>query len=192
LKYKKEKISILATPSFLTKQPQFTAIYAQIGLLHITRYSPLDNMPRNRADGNVQAAVAPGNLKLPKFWTSNPVGWWFQTIEAQFALHNIMSDATRYNYVLSVLGNDPSTAIEGFLDNPPNENLYDNLKTELIKVYGLTDKQKKRLVTQYHTYKTSLCNYEAVTCFPKLIWSKVFTTSLWPLRTSAKQPFGLF
>jgi len=82
-------------------------------------------------------------IKLPNFWQSNPSGW-FYSIEAQFALRNITDDTTRYHYVLASLGNDTSAAIEGLLDNPPRSNLYAALKTELLKVYGLTEKQKKR------------------------------------------------
>jgi len=50
------------------------------------------------------------------------------------------------NYLLSALGNEASAAVEGLLDNPPADNKYNTLKAELIKVYGLTDKQKKRML----------------------------------------------
>jgi len=96
----------------------------------------------NNDNAAMLAAVA---IKIPDFWQSNPTGW-FRSIEAQFTLRNINQDITKYNYVLSALGNEASAAVEGFLANPPANDLYNAIKQELLAVYGITDKQKKRLL----------------------------------------------
>ena len=42
------------------------------------------------------------SLKLPTFWTSQLEVWFVQT-EAQFNLHDIVGDKTKYMFVIAVL-----------------------------------------------------------------------------------------
>lgn len=93
-------------------------------------------------DANAVAAVA---VKLPEFWQSKPRAW-FHTVEAQFAIRNITADATRYHYVIAALGSDTASNVEALLDDPPANDKYEALKTRLLSIYDLSERQKKRLL----------------------------------------------
>ena len=47
-------------------------------------------------------AVNTVSLKLPTFWTSNP-NFWLKQAEAQFAVRNTYTDATKFHYAVSSL-----------------------------------------------------------------------------------------
>ena len=57
---------------------------------------PGDDDNQNAAQNN---AVA---LKLPTFWAHQP-GIWFAQAEAQFTLHAITVDSTKYSYLIAAL-----------------------------------------------------------------------------------------
>ncbi len=84
-------------------------------------------------------------LKLPEFWQANPTGW-FRTVESQFVLRGITVDNTKFHYVVASLGSSTSAELEGFLANPPDNNKYDAIKAELLKIYQLSQPSKKRLL----------------------------------------------
>lgn len=80
-------------------------------------------------------------LKLPQFWERSPVPWFVQA-EAQFALNRITGDTTKFHHVISAL---PQSAIESvldFLENPPNTDLYKNLKKLLIDRHSLSESKR--------------------------------------------------
>ena len=91
------------------------------------------------------SATGAVTLKLPEFWTSQPQAW-FHTVEAQFALRGIVADETKYFYVVSVLGSETAATVEGLLNNPPSSDKYSSLKSELLNVFALSDRQKKNLL----------------------------------------------
>ncbi|TRY73406.1 hypothetical protein TCAL_16911 [Tigriopus californicus] len=52
----------------------------------------------------------------------------------------------KYYYVVSALGSEAAANIEGLLDNPPATIQYEAIKNALLKIYEISDWQKKRLL----------------------------------------------
>jgi hypothetical protein len=52
-----------------------------------------------------QAPTHQSLKKLPRFWTEDPVSW-FWLAEGQFTLHNVMDPVARYYHVLASLSQD--------------------------------------------------------------------------------------
>lgn len=75
-------------------------------------------------------------LKLPGFWTTNPVSW-FSNAEANFRIKNIVSDSTRFFHIVQALDSDTSAKVHRFVslsDDIPNR--YTQLKTALLDACG--------------------------------------------------------
>ncbi len=81
-------------------------------------------------------------LKLPEFWQANPTGW-FCTVESQF-LRDTTVDNTKFH--LASLGLSTSAELKGFLANPLDNNKYDAIKAELLKIYQQSQSSKKCLL----------------------------------------------
>ncbi|CAB0043070.1 unnamed protein product, partial [Trichogramma brassicae] len=74
--------------------------------------NPLEQLignPLFQAMARAPAVNAVGNCRLPAFWRSDP-DLWFLQVEAQFNIHQVTSDSTRFNMILTVL--DPETISE--------------------------------------------------------------------------------
>ncbi|KII63807.1 Retrovirus-related Pol polyprotein from transposon opus [Thelohanellus kitauei] len=80
-------------------------------------------------------------IKLPTFWTSQPRVWFVQT-EAQFHLRGIVSDTTKYYYVVGALDQETAGRMIDTLSKPPLEGKYENLKSKLLSVFGLTRRDR--------------------------------------------------
>ncbi|KAH7980030.1 hypothetical protein HPB49_012786 [Dermacentor silvarum] len=85
---------------------------------------PTEGIPHAATYDTWRAAV-----KFPPFWVDSPEVW-FAQVEAQLSLACITQDRTRYDHV--------------FLANPPTANLYEHLKTALIRRLSLSEEQKIR------------------------------------------------
>ena len=70
-------------------------------------------------------------LKLPQFWATEPQRWFAQA-EAQFALWGIVSDNTKYYYILSALDQTTASRLKDFISHPPAEDKYVALKDWLL------------------------------------------------------------
>lgn len=88
--------------------------------------------------------ISSSTIKIPPFWTNNPEIWFIQ-VEAQFLLTKIKNDRIKYNYILASLPLDVITKVYDVIENPPNENIYDNFKQKLIG--RLTASEEQRLNT---------------------------------------------
>lgn len=88
---------------------------------------------------NEQAAAS---IKLPPFWVSRPEVW-FSQIEAQFAIAGIVNDKTKYNYIISALPIEIISNVFDIVENPPADNLYQNIKSNIIG--RLSSSEEKRL-----------------------------------------------
>ena len=77
-------------------------------------------------------------LKLPAFWPEDPE-MWFQQVEAQFHIHRIVADDTKFYHVVAVL--DPPTARRprDIIKSAPVSRCYDTLRACLISTFGLTE-----------------------------------------------------
>lgn len=78
------------------------------------------------------AGVARVAIKIPPFWEKNP-RIWFQQLESQFVLSGITQDATKYHYVTANLENKYADVVVDIIGNPPAADMYETLKTELIR-----------------------------------------------------------
>lgn len=70
-------------------------------------------------------------LRLPPYWAHDPQ-LWFAQIDAQFAARNIVSQVTKYGYVIGVLPAEVAAEIRDIILQPPCDNPYNTLKSELI------------------------------------------------------------
>ncbi|XP_062898548.1 synaptonemal complex protein 1 [Mobula hypostoma] len=77
------------------------------------------------------------SLKLPTFWTTQPLVW-FEQAEAQFQVRQIASDATKYYYMVGTLDQETADRVIDFLRQPPATDRYKALKALLIRTFGLS------------------------------------------------------
>ncbi|KAM9318698.1 extracellular calcium-sensing receptor-like [Pholidichthys leucotaenia] len=75
-------------------------------------------------------------VKLPDFWLHNPAVW-FIYIEAQFALHGISVDDTRYHYVVALLISRSTQCAMSLLRDSQGWGKYAALKKLLASVWAL-------------------------------------------------------
>lgn len=97
----------------------------------------LHTLSTNPPDASTNAV----SVKIPPFWTSRPEVW-FAQIEAQFSNKHIVSQDTRYNYVVSALDKTVAEEITAFICAPPAADKYTAVKALLIEVYGLSQSDK--------------------------------------------------
>lgn len=71
-------------------------------------------------------------LRLPPFWPKNPRVWITQ-IEAQFHLHRITSQLSRFYYVVASLPPAVADELDDILSRPPPDDAYDHLKGVLLE-----------------------------------------------------------
>ncbi|XP_033231558.1 uncharacterized protein LOC117182579 [Belonocnema kinseyi] len=85
-------------------------------------------------------------VRLPAFWPDDPEMWFVQ-IEQQFLLAGITSEDTKFSYVAGHLEPKYAAEVRDILTNPPSQNRYVKLKTELIKRLSESQENKvKRLL----------------------------------------------
>ncbi|KAH7970320.1 hypothetical protein HPB49_003507 [Dermacentor silvarum] len=83
-------------------------------------------------------------VKLPPFredWTEVRMA----QVDAQFFLAHITQDRTRYAYVVAHLDGRYANEFQDILANSPTANLYEHLKTELIRRLPLSEDQEVNL-----------------------------------------------
>ena len=81
------------------------------------------------------------SLKLPTFWPSQPEVWFAQA-KAQFHLHKVTTDETKYYYVLAALDQSTATRLLDLISQPPQDNKYKALKDHLIDTFGLSKREQ--------------------------------------------------
>lgn len=85
-------------------------------------------------------------VRLPPFVPSDPE-LWFSMVERSFYAAKVMTDSTKFGYVLGVLDPKYATEVRDIIVNPPDRDAYQTLKTELIKRLSATqDQNTKRLL----------------------------------------------
>jgi hypothetical protein len=93
------------------------------------------------AAGAAQAPPHQSLVKLPAFWTEDPVSW-FRLAEGQFALRNVQDPVARYYHVLSALSQDAVRLVRHVLHEDTGPTSYDNLRTSLLSSHSLSNYQK--------------------------------------------------
>ncbi|GFO09196.1 transposon ty3-g Gag-Pol polyprotein [Plakobranchus ocellatus] len=84
-------------------------------------------------------------LKLPTFWTTCPSAWLAQT-EAQFALHEITADETKYYHVVAALEAATASRSLAVFCSPPPTCKYGAIKSFLTDAYGLSEAEKAAML----------------------------------------------
>lgn len=83
--------------------------------------------------------VAP---KIPPFWPHR-VKYWFVAVEAQFEIAGIVSDATKFSYVIGNLDAKFVHEIEDIITNPPpSGSRYEKTKDLLVKRFSLSEESR--------------------------------------------------
>lgn len=72
------------------------------------------------------------SVKLPAFWADKPTVWFGQA-EAQFELAGIKQDRTKYSHIVAMLDARVAGEVADIIEQPPETDCYQHLKTELIK-----------------------------------------------------------
>jgi hypothetical protein len=91
--------------------------------------------------GAGQAPNQQSVIKLPSFWTEDPVSW-FRLAEGQFALRNVVDPVSRYYHVLSSLPQEAVRLVRHVLHEDTGPASYDNLRTSLLASHSLSNYQK--------------------------------------------------
>lgn len=95
-------------------------------------------------DTNAIAESSKIALRLPSFWSNNPV-LYFKQIEASFKLSNITTEETKYCSLIASLDESTMTVIADLVQDPDPKLPYSKVKERLIKEFDLT--QTKRIKT---------------------------------------------
>jgi hypothetical protein len=99
-------------------------------------------MPEADAAAAAAAVAATVSIKLPSFWCSGSAAWFFQA-EAQFALRGIVSDETKYYYVVAALDSTTAQRATSVLQDPPaGDTKYQSLKDFLLGAFEPTEAER--------------------------------------------------
>lgn len=96
----------------------------------------------NNEPSQPQPSVSSVSVRVPPFRRAN-VALWFCQLEAQFETSRISSDKTKYNTVVASIESSVLTQVSDIVLNPPDENLYVNLKTKILERFA--DSNQSRL-----------------------------------------------
>lgn len=80
-------------------------------------------------------------IKPPPFWKSSPK-LWFSHLEAQFVTGSIVSDETKYYYVVAALDEHMLKLVSDIVEKPPNQNKYQAIRDSLIQILSESEAQR--------------------------------------------------
>ncbi|XP_063631858.1 uncharacterized protein LOC134803082 [Cydia splendana] len=80
-------------------------------------------------------------VRTPPFWPEEPA-LWFSQMEAQFAIAGISSDTTKFNHVIGQLEHKYAVEVKDIISNPPADNKYEKIKSQLISRISVSKEQK--------------------------------------------------
>ena len=95
--------------------------------------------------GNEDATVSAVSLKLPTFWPQT-LETWFAQAEAQFAVHNITKDDTKYYYTVAALDQETANRVTNIIMKPPHTDMYKTLKDRLLDTFGMSENERSTLL----------------------------------------------
>lgn len=80
-------------------------------------------------------------IKPPPFWKSSPK-LWFSHLEAQFVTGSIVSDETKYYYVVAALDEHMLKLVSDIVEKPPKQNKYQIIRDSLIQILSESEAQR--------------------------------------------------
>lgn len=88
-------------------------------------------------------------VNMRPFWHDMPA-LWFAKLEANFSIHQITGEDTKYDFTVSQLDGKTASVVEDIIMQKPLEEPYSKLKQELISRFTETDMNRirQRLETQ--------------------------------------------
>ena len=95
------------------------------------------------------ATVNAASVKLPGFWSGNPEVW-FKQVESNFTTRKIVTQATKFDYVIQALDNNTAERVQSIILAPPEENPYDELKKTLIDIFGKSQAEKDQEILDFN------------------------------------------
>ena len=94
------------------------------------------------------AAVGTISIKLPTFWPDKPETWFVQA-EANFRARRITSKKTQFNLVVVALDADTIDGVLDPLEQPPDEDAYDQLKEWLVQSFKMSTVEKIKQALEF-------------------------------------------
>lgn len=104
--------------------------------------------PTENGSANVpqQTTVLASRIsKLPPFYSQEPE-FWFSQVEAQFDIHGITQDGTKFAYIIAHAEKEFLPHIINLTRNPPDEGKYDAIKEKILSVFGETEEARLRKI----------------------------------------------
>lgn len=108
-------------------------------------------MPTTRSTGEGDSSSSSHSnpsiaMKIPRFWKENPC-LWFAQIEAQFELHRISNERTKYFIILADLDTEILSQVSDIVTSPPAD-AYNQIKQRLIEHFSVSEENRiKTLLT---------------------------------------------
>lgn len=152
------------------------------------------------ADEKTESRAAPTvdrvTVRLPPFWQEDPEIW-FAQIEAQFTVSGTTADATKFYMVIQQLDHKIAREVRDVITNPPRNDKYDRLKSELIKRLSTSrDQRIRQLLTheelgdrkpsQFLRHLRSLASDGVSEEFLRSLWSNRLPTHVQAIIASQK------
>ncbi|CAB3220775.1 unnamed protein product [Arctia plantaginis] len=120
-------------------------------------------------------------VRVPPFWPADPTVW-FAQLESQFILSRVVTDETKFHYVVSQLDTQCAMEVKDVIKNPPASGKYEKIKTELIKrLCASQEKRLKQLLereelgdrkpSQFLRHLEGLAGADVPSQFMKTIWT---------------------
>lgn len=81
------------------------------------------------------------SVKLPGFWCRAPSAW-FNTVEANFAIKNIVNETDKFHLTIAALPEDTALKVQRVIAAGPVAGCFTNLKNALVASHQLTPYQK--------------------------------------------------
>ena len=110
-------------------------------------------------------------LKLPTFWSHQPRVWFAQA-EAQFTLHGVTVDSTKYSYLIAALPEDVATRALDYIESKADSDSmekYKGLKARLLGPFTPSDYEQAGMLTNgpdLATSRTTNCPLSWIGCSP--------------------------
>lgn len=133
-------------------------------------------------------------VKVPPFYPNSPA-LWFSQLDGQFILSGVKSDSTKFYYAIAQLEHQYALEIADLITNPPEKDMYETLRREVIRRLSATKEQKvrqfleleemgNRKPSQYLRHLINLAGPEVPGTFVRTIWASRLPKELQPIIAS--------